>query len=61
MFLLCGIASYLQSLCVFSPSHTIRTSDPIKNQRSTVAPIFFRLQRVHLPIFATVLESQCTG
>lgn len=61
MFPLCAIASHLHSLCVFGPSHTIRASDPIQNQRSTVAPVFFRLQRVHLPILATVLESQCTG
>lgn len=61
MFLLYSIALNLHNLCVFRPSHTIRTGNPIQNQWSTIAPIFLRLQRVHLPILATVLESQCTG
>lgn len=61
MFLLYSIALNLHNLCVFRPSHTIRTGNPIQNQWSTIALIFLCLQRVHLPILATVLESQCTG
>lgn len=61
MFLLRSITLNSHNLCVFRPSHTIRTGNPIQNQRSAIALIFLRLQRVHLPILATVLESQCTG
>lgn len=61
MLLLRSIALNSHNLCVFCPSHTIRTGNPIQNQRSAIALIFLRLQRVHPPILATVLESQCTG